>query len=114
MKTNSGWYIDIENELLERLLGKGYELTIHDQNVVVSMLVGANKRYIESRFPHLAQLLVDDLDDVRRSAEVVIVTQRTPAYQKFVQEILPTKKVIDLVRIFDQLPDSDNYQGIGW
>jgi len=101
-------------ELLERLLGKGYELTIHDQNVIVSMLVGANKRYIESRFPHLAQLLVEKLDDVRRSAEVVIVTQRTPAYQKFVQEILPTKKVIDLVRIFDQLPDSDNYQGIGW
>jgi GDP-mannose 6-dehydrogenase len=101
-------------ELLERLLGKGYELVIHDQNVVVSMLVGANRQYIESRIPHLARLLVQDLDEVCQFAEVIVVTQRTPEYQKFVQEILPTKTVIDLVRIFDECSDSNNYFGIGW
>ena len=101
-------------ELLERLLGKGFELIIHDQNVMVSSLMGTNKEYIESRFPHLARLLVQDLAEVRQSAEVIVVTQKTPEYQAFVREVLPVKPVIDLVRIFEQIPDTDDYHGIGW
>ena len=44
-------------ELAERLLGKGYDLRIYDANVSLSRLIGANREYIESRLPHLAQLL---------------------------------------------------------
>lgn len=101
-------------ELLERLLGKGYDLVIHDQNVMISRIAGANKQYIEARFPHIAKLLVRDLNELQQMTDVVVVTQNTPEYKSFIQEVLPIKMVIDLVRIFDTPPNSPNYQGIGW
>jgi GDP-mannose 6-dehydrogenase len=101
-------------EFMERLLGKGYELIAHDKNVMVSSLMGANKQFVESYFPHLARLLVQDIEEVRRKAEIIVVTQRTPEYQELIKEMLPTKIVIDLVRLFDHVPDSDNYHGISW
>ncbi len=51
-------------ELAERLLGKGYELSIYDPNVIAARLTGANKEYIDSVIPHLSRLLVSSLDDL--------------------------------------------------
>ena len=59
-------------ELAERLLGKGYKLSIFDPNVVAARLTGANKEYIDSVIPHLSRLLVRSLDDLC-DAELLIV-----------------------------------------
>ncbi|MGC2772230.1 MAG: nucleotide sugar dehydrogenase [Candidatus Sulfotelmatobacter sp.] len=59
-------------ELAERLLGKGYELSIHDPNVVAARLTGANKQYIDGVIPHLSRLLVPSLDELR-DAELLII-----------------------------------------
>ena len=45
-------------ELAERLIGKGFEVRIYDQIVNPARLVGANRRYVESKLPHLGRLLV--------------------------------------------------------
>ncbi len=44
-------------ELAERLIGKGYEVRIYDQVVNPARLVGNNRRYVESKLPHLRRLL---------------------------------------------------------
>ena len=62
-------------ELAERLLGKGYELSIYDPNVISARLTGANKEYIDGVIPHLSRLLVSSLDELR-SADVLIVGHR--------------------------------------
>lgn len=59
-------------ELAERLLGKGYELSIYDPNVIAARLTGANKEYIEGVIPHLSRLLVPSLDQFG-DAELLIV-----------------------------------------
>lgn len=59
-------------ELAERLLGKGYELSIYDPNVVEARLTGANKEYIDCVIPHLSRLLVPSLDQLR-DTELLIV-----------------------------------------
>jgi len=59
-------------ELAERLLGKGYELSIYDPNVIAARLTGANKEYIDGVIPHLSRLLVRSLDELR-DVEVLIV-----------------------------------------
>ena len=40
-------------EVIERLLGKGYELRLYDRNVQLASLVGANRDYILNRIPHI-------------------------------------------------------------
>jgi len=101
-------------ELLERLLGKGCELTIHDDSVTVTRLVGANKRFIDERFPHLVRHMVDDLDQLAERAGVIVVSQKTPEYARFARTMLADHLVVDLVRIFETPPDSPNYIGLGW
>ena len=44
-------------ELAERLLGKGFTLRIYDPVVHPARLVGANRRMVESKLPHLGRLL---------------------------------------------------------
>lgn len=50
--------------LAETLLGKGFELLIADENVQLGRLHGQNKAYIDSVLPHLANLLVDNRDQL--------------------------------------------------
>jgi GDP-mannose 6-dehydrogenase len=97
------------------LLGKGYDLRIYDANVALSRLVGANREYIESRLPHLGDLLSNSVDDVLAHAEVCVVGCKDPA----VLDALAApgdRIVVDLVR----LPDAetrratDGYVGLGW
>jgi GDP-mannose 6-dehydrogenase len=102
-------------ELAERLFGKGYDLKIYDANVSLSRLLGANREYIETRLPHLAQLLADSVEEVLEHAEVVLVGTRDPA----VLSALPHgdgRVIVDLVH----LPDADarrtepGYVGLAW
>ncbi|GHI40473.1 nucleotide sugar dehydrogenase [Streptomyces violascens] len=102
-------------ELAERLFGKGYDLRIYDPNVNLSRLLGANREYIETRLPHLAQLLAESVDEVLEHAEVCLVGSRDPA----VLSALPHGEgpvLIDLIH----LPDADarraepGYVGLAW
>ncbi|MEX3102189.1 nucleotide sugar dehydrogenase [Streptomyces sp. ST1015] len=102
-------------ELAERLFGKGYDLKIYDANVSLSRLLGANREYIETRLPHLAQLLADSVEEVLDHAEVCLVGTRDPE----VLAALPhggSPLIVDLVR----LPDAEarraepGYVGLAW
>ena len=102
-------------ELAERLLGKGYDLRIYDANVSLSRLMGANREYVDSRLPHLGDLLCGSVDEVLEHAEVCLVGCTDPD----VLEALPhggDPLLIDLVR----LPDAElrrtepGYVGLAW
>ncbi|MFJ2028474.1 nucleotide sugar dehydrogenase [Streptosporangium sp. NPDC087985] len=102
-------------ELAERLLGKGYDLRIYDANVSLSRLMGANRDYIESRLPHLGDLLSNSADDVLSHADVCVVGCKDPAVLSALAGA-GDRVIIDLVR----LPDADTrrahsgYVGLGW
>jgi GDP-mannose 6-dehydrogenase len=59
-------------ELAERLLGKGYAVTIYDPNVSLARLTGSNKEYIDRIIPHLSRLLVRSLDDLIGCESIVV------------------------------------------
>ena len=64
--------------LAERLLARGFELLIHDPQVSVSRLLGANRAYVQERIPHLSQFIADTPEDVVNHAEVCVVGAADP------------------------------------
>lgn len=102
-------------ELAERLLGKGYDLRIYDENVALSRLVGSNREYIDSRLPHLGDLLSSSPDDVLAHAEVCVIGCSTPAVLRAI-DAAGDRVIVDLVRIpdADQRRATDGYVGLAW
>ncbi|WP_116041817.1 nucleotide sugar dehydrogenase [Amycolatopsis palatopharyngis] len=101
-------------ELAERLLGKGYDLRIYDSNVSMSRLMGANREYIESKLPHLGQLLVGSVGEVLDHAEVCLVGSTDPVVLAALPHEGPT--LIDLVRMPDaeRRRTEEGYVGLAW
>ena len=64
-------------ELAQQLLGRGFELTIYDEQLNLSRLMGANKAEIDRRLPHLASLLTTDIETTLKQApSAVVVSQK--------------------------------------
>jgi GDP-mannose 6-dehydrogenase len=103
-------------ELSERLIGKGFDVKIHDATVVLSRLVGSNRTFISEQLPHLGDLLTATVDEVLDHGEVLIVGSRSGEIVDALTRIDADKLVIDLVRLpnADQLRSQHNYRGIGW
>ncbi|MDE2166683.1 MAG: nucleotide sugar dehydrogenase [Alphaproteobacteria bacterium] len=59
--------------LVERLIGKGYELAIFDRNVHASRLLGKNREFIEREIPHFDRLLIADLRRALDSAGIIVL-----------------------------------------
>ena len=98
--------------LVEKLLGKGYDVRIYDKHVFCSNLTGTNKAYIDEHVPHLAKLVTDDLARVIDASEVLVISHNYEELSRFSTEI-SKKYVVDLVRIKQTMSDG-HYQGIGW
>ena len=102
-------------ELCERMLGKGYDLRIHDPAVVESALLGANRAFIEAHLPHLRDLLIDDVGAVIEHAEVLVIGKAGDAVRAALGHD-PGVPVIDLVRLPDaaRRRQQEGYVGLAW
>lgn len=100
--------------LIERLLGKGYDLRLYDQNVGLARLTGANRVYIEEHIPHLARLMVDSIDAVLEHAETIVIGNAAGEFKQLLDRVGPNQVVVDLVRIGGALVSDEVYQGICW
>lgn len=101
-------------ELIERLLGKGRDIRIFDQNVSLAKLVGANKAYLMNAIPHVTQLMVPSVEAVVEHADVIVITSHSAEYEAVVDKVRPGQVVLDMAR----LPNTDRiagaYDGINW
>ena len=86
-------------ELVERLIGKGCEVRIFDPNVDLARLVGANKDYLMSVLPHIAELIVPNISDATGWAETIVVTTPDPVYQAGLAKIRPDQIVLDFAHL---------------
>jgi len=102
-------------ELVEALLGKGFDLKIYDRHVSLARLVGANKEYIETAVPHIASLMSDDIDEVIDHAEVVVIGNADPEFAAIPARLGSGVAIVDLVRIGEDVGEfGPNYRGISW
>lgn len=101
-------------ELIERLIGKGFELKIFDRNVNLARLVGANRDYILNRIPHIAALMVEDIDDATADADVVVIGNGDPEFREVPSRLRPGQVLVDLVRVDSKKTSDETYDGICW
>jgi GDP-mannose 6-dehydrogenase len=101
--------------LTEALIGKGLDVRIFDNDVSLARLVGANREYIEREIPHIASLLVTDLAEVVAHAEVVVIGNRSRAFESLPQHCRAGQIVVDLARIAGLSEcEGIDYRGITW
>jgi GDP-mannose 6-dehydrogenase len=101
-------------ELAERLLGKGFDVRIYDPVVNPARLVGANRRHVESKLPHLRRLLAHEPGEALRGADVAIVSTSDRAALDALL-ITPPSHLIDLNgRLGSEVESLPGYEGVGW
>ncbi len=103
-------------ELAERLVGKGYHLRIHDTNVSCSRLIGSNAAYVDRHLPHLADLLIEDMDAALHHGELLILATKSPAVHQLLTRRSPSQILLDLVRLpsAETLRGQPTYKSISW
>jgi GDP-mannose 6-dehydrogenase len=101
-------------EVIERLLGKGYDLLIYDKNVKIASLVGANRDFILNRIPHISRLMVDSIDQILEHAETVVIGNRDPDFRAVPERMRADQVLVDFVRIDGRRSNHGNYDGICW
>ncbi len=100
--------------IIERLIGKGYDIKLYDREVSVAKLVGANKEYIEREIPHISNLMADDIDEVLEHSEVILIGNPAKEFKEIEPKLTNEQMVVDLVRIFGSRTSDANYHGICW
>ena len=102
-------------DVVEALLGKGYDVRIYDRNVHLAKLFGANREYINNKIPHVSNLMVENIGDILEHSELLIIGNSNKEFGDAVKSLDDRYIVIDLVRI---LKDTDSlkssYDGICW
>lgn len=101
-------------EVIERLLGKGYDIRIYDKNVNLAKLVGANRDYILNQIPHISKMMVQSIDAILNHADTIVVGNGAEEFRDILSKIHPDQVVIDLVRICDETSMEGKYDGICW
>jgi GDP-mannose 6-dehydrogenase len=101
-------------ELVERLLGKGFEVRIYDPIVNPARLVGSNLRYVQARLPHLTRLLASSPAEALAGAEAAVVSSSDPGVLDALRTSAPGY-VLDLSgRLGLDIEQLPGYEGIGW
>jgi len=60
-------------ELAERLIGKGFELRVHDPEVALGRLHGSNRAFLEEKLPHVDRLLLPTVEEAVGPSQVVVI-----------------------------------------
>jgi GDP-mannose 6-dehydrogenase len=101
--------------LIEMLIGKGYRISIYDEEVALAKLVGANKRYIEQSIPHISSLMVGSPKEAIEAGELIVISKKNAQIQEAVASCAGDRAVYDLVRVSPETRRAiSNYEGICW
>jgi GDP-mannose 6-dehydrogenase len=101
-------------EVIEHLIGKGYDLRIFDKNVQMASLVGANRDFILNRIPHISRLMVKNIDAVLEHAQTVVIGNKDADFAAVLDRLREDQRLVDFVRISNRRSDNGKYDGICW
>ena len=101
-------------EVIEHLIGKGYDLRIFDRNVSLASLVGANRDFILNRIPHISRLMVNGISAVLDHAQTIVIGNKDPEFEGVLERLHEGQNLVDFVRITNRRSENGKYDGICW
>jgi GDP-mannose 6-dehydrogenase len=101
-------------DVIETLIGKGYDLKLYDKNVSLASITGSNRDYILNHIPHISRLMVEDVAELLAHAEVIVIGNGAAEFRDILTRLKPGQVVIDLVRIGSGRSETGRYEGICW
>jgi GDP-mannose 6-dehydrogenase len=101
-------------EVIERLIGKGYDLRIFDKNVKLASLIGANRDFILNHIPHISRLMVDNIDAVLAHAQTIVVGNDDPEFRSVLSRLRDEQHLVDFVRVTTGRSENGKYDGFCW
>jgi GDP-mannose 6-dehydrogenase len=99
--------------LVEMLLGKGCQITIHDRDVSRANIIGANREYVEREIPHLWSLMRQTTNEVIEASEIIVIGNGSREYRDL-GKALDGRFIIDLARAVSGRTSGAGYQGMCW
>ena len=91
-------------ELTERLIGKGFEVSIYDRNVSIATLQGSNRDFITREIPHVASLILNTIGAVVAASDVLVLANGADEFRTIPDLMSDDQTLIDLVGL---LPESE-------
>ncbi len=102
-------------DIIERLLGKGFDIKIYDRHVHLSKLIGANKKYIMRKIPYISRFITDNLTTIVEHSDVIVIVNNEPEFDQLLNNTAENKIIYDLVNIAKNGGDKNkNYTGVAW
>lgn len=103
-------------DVVETLIGKGYNVSIFDPNIELSKLLGTNKSFLEQEIPHIAKVLTESVDELIVKSEIVVLTNKSKEFHNIATRLTKGHILFDLARM-DGLDGNEReyeYHGISW
>lgn len=100
--------------IIERLIGKGYDIRIFDRNVRVASLSGANRDYILNHIPHISRLMLESAQEVADFAQTLVIGNNAAEFGAILADAPAEQVVVDLVRMKTSTPNRCDYRGMSW
>ncbi len=101
--------------LVETLVGRGYQVSVFDDQVKLAQLVGTNKSFLEKEIPHIASLMYSSIEAVVERSEVIVITNNNNAFSSVLELMNKDQILIDLVGSAKHRNGfGGHYDGICW
>jgi GDP-mannose 6-dehydrogenase len=102
-------------DIIERLLGKGFDIKIYDKHVHLSRLIGANREYILKKIPYISTFITNNLDEIIDHSELIVIVNREQEFHQVLNSNQGNKIIYDLVNLRSDGDNlNPNYIGIAW
>ncbi len=101
-------------EVAQTLLGRGFKLRIYDPALNLAAMIGANKRVIDAKMPHLASLLKTDLGEALGKQGLVVAAQKCATVEELKRFITPEHRVLDVNGWAELRGLPARYEGFCW
>jgi GDP-mannose 6-dehydrogenase len=108
-------------ELMSRLRRDGFDVAAFDGNIKTGAALASQIAYVRHACPGQAALMdeletlcVGSAEDLIATSDVLVVSHATDAFRTAVLARPKHVRVLDLVRLFKEVPAERSYQGIAW